>query len=416
MVFRSHILALCLPWILLTSPIRAGSLFVDPGAGDGTANLVRAIESAAAGDVLVLGEGIHPGPLRIARSVILRGKGAVIDGGGQGTPVVIAAPGVRIEGIKIRNSGDDISGPDACVYIEPSATGSVLKGNSLEECAFGIWVHEARGVHLIDNRIRGRKNIRPTDRGNGIHLFNAEDLVVRGNTVIDARDGIYVSATERSLIDSNTTNGVRFGIHYMYSYDNTIRGNEANRNKVGIALMESRNLRVDANRAIGNRRNGILFRDVQFSDIRNNHLEVNGNGMFFFSSTNNVIVDNSIVNNEIGMKVWAGTRRNRIEGNLIRGNREQVFFVGAEDQAWGTGGRGNRWGDYLGWDQDDDGIGDRPHRVDSFTAALLYRFPSSALLLRSPALETLSHLAERLPMLRKPTVVDHAPIVAEGPG
>ncbi len=416
MLFRIDILAFLLPCLLLASATGAGTLSVNPGADDGATNLARALKAAADGDVLILGEGVYPGPLHIVRSVILRGEGAVIDGGGRGTPVTIAAPGVRIEGIMIRNSGDDISGPDACVYIEPSATGSVLKGNLLEECAFGIWVHEARDVHLIDNRIFGRKNIRPTDRGNGIHLFNAENLVVRGNTVIDARDGIYVSATEKSLIDSNITDGVRFGIHYMYSYHNTIRGNQANRNKVGIALMESRNLLVDANRAIGNRRNGILFRDVQFSDIRNNHLEDNGNGMFFFSSTDNVIVDNAIVNNEIGLKVWAGTRRNRIEGNLIRGNREQVFFVGAEDQTWGTGGRGNRWGDYLGWDQDADGIGDRPHRVDSFTAALLYRFPSSALLLRSPALETLSHLAERLPILRKPTVVDLAPIVGEGPG
>ena len=416
MAFRIDILTFLLAFFLLASPTGARTLSVESGVDDGAASLAWALRSAADGDVVVLGEGVYPGPLRIARSLILRGEGAIIDGGGRGTPVVVAAPGVRIENIKIRNSGDDISGPDACVYVEPSATGSVLKGNRLEECAFGIWVHETRGVHLIDNRIRGRKNIRPTDRGNGIHLFNAEDLVVRGNTVIDARDGIYVSATEKSLIDSNTTDGVRFGIHYMYSHDNTIRGNEANRNKVGIALMESRNLRVDGNRAIGNRRNGILFRDVQFSDIRNNHLEDNGNGMFFFSSTDNVIVDNTIVNNEIGLKVWAGTRRNRIEGNLIQGNREQVFFVGAEDQAWGTGGRGNRWGDYLGWDQDDDGIGDRPHRVDSFTAALLYRFPSSALLLRSPALEALSHLAERLPMLRKPTVVDYSPIVEEGPG
>jgi nitrous oxidase accessory protein len=416
MPLRIYILAFFLAWILLASPTRAGTLSVPLGASDGTANLVRALESAADGDVLILAKGVHPGPLRIARSVILQGEGAIIDGGGRKTPVVISAPGVRIENIKIRNSGNDISGPDACVYIEPHATGSVLKGNRLEECAFGIWVHETRGVHLIDNQIRGRKNVRPTDRGNGIHLFDAEDLIVRGNTVIDARDGIYVSATEKSVIESNSTNGVRFGIHYMYSYHNTIRNNQANRNKVGIALMESRNLKVDGNQASDNHRNGILFRDVQFSDIRNNHLEGNGNGMFFFSSTDNVIVDNAIIDNEIGLKVWAGTRRNRIEGNLIRGNREQVFFVGAEDQAWGKDGRGNRWGDYLGWDQDADGIGDRPHRADSFTAALLFRFPSSALLLRSPALEMLSHLAERLPILRTPTVVDHAPIVGEGPG
>ena len=56
-------------------------------------------------------------------------------------------------------------------------------------------------------------------------------------------------------------------------------------------------------------------------------------------------------------------------------------------------GVGNRWGDYIGWDQDGDGIGDRPHRVESFKARLLYQYPAVALLLRSPALEMLSHLS-----------------------
>jgi nitrous oxidase accessory protein len=369
------------------------------------------VEAAAPGDVLVLEAGRYSGPVRIDRSLTLRGHEAVIDGGGRGSPVVVSAPGVRIEGLTIRNSGDDVSAPDACVFVEARASGTVLKNNRLEDCAFGIWVHEARGVQIAENRIRGRSEVRITDRGNGIQLFNAEDLVVRGNIISDVRDGIYVSATERSLIQDNVTDGVRFGIHYMYSYHNTIRRNVANDNKVGIALMESRYLVVDGNRALRNRRNGLLFRDVQDSDIRKNHLEGNGNGMFFFSSTENVIVDNVVIDNEIGLKIWAGTRRNRIEGNVIQGNREQVFFVGAEDQAWGRSGRGNHWGDYLGWDQDADGIGDRPHRVDSFTVALLHRFPASALLLRSPALETLSHLADQLPILRNPTVVDHAPII-----
>jgi nitrous oxidase accessory protein len=131
--------------------------------------------------------------------------------------------------------------------------------------------------------------------------------------------------------------------------------------------------------------------------------------MFFFSSTENAIQDNLVQGNEIGMKIWAGTRRNLVEGNVIRGNREQIFYVSAEDQIWGESGRGNHWGDDLGWDQDGDGVGDRPHRVDSFTAGLLYRYPSAALLLRSPALETLSQLADRLPMLRTPTIIDQSP-------
>jgi nitrous oxidase accessory protein len=375
-------------------------------------DLQATLASARPGDVIEVSEGTWAGPIRIDVPLILRGNDAVIDGGGHGRVIVVAAPGARVEGLLVRNSGRDVGVSDACIYVEPQATGAVVRDNVLRDCAFGIWVHETDGAQIVGNDIESREELRETDRGNGLHLFNASNLVIRGNSVRKARDGIYVSATENSLIEDNVAEHVRFGIHYMYSYSNIIRGNVANDNVIGIALMESRNLLVEDNLAARNVRNGLLFRDVQDSRILRNRLEGNGNGMFFFSSTENVILDNQVLDNEMGFKIWAGTRRNRVEGNVIRGNREQVFYVGAEDQIWGASGRGNHWGDYLGWDQDGDGIGDRPHRIDSFTAGLIYKYPSAALLLRSPALEALAHLSDRLPMLRTPTVVDVAPIIA----
>ena len=400
-------------WFVLAtvgaSPVEAALVRV----GAETSSLQDRLDEARPGDVVELAEGVFSGPIRIDKALILRGRGGVIDGGGKGSVLVIGAPGARVEGVTIRNSGEDVGRSDACIYVEPTATGAVLKGNTLRRCAFGIWVHETDGVQIIDNDVESREELRTTDRGNGIQLFNASNLVVRGNVVRHARDGIYVSATEDSTIEANITSNVRFGIHYMYSYRNTVSDNVANDNTIGIALMESHDLIVEGNRAARNRRNGILFRDIEGSQIRRNRLEGNGNGMFFFSSVGNVIEDNWIIDNEMGLKVWAGTKRNRVEGNVIRGNREQVFYVGAEDQIWGESGRGNYWSDYLGWDQDGDGIGDRPHRVDSFTAGLLYRYPSAALLMRSPALETLAHLADRLPMLRTPTVIDRSPLLVE---
>jgi nitrous oxidase accessory protein len=379
----------------------------------GGSDLQAAVDRASPGDVVDLADGVFAGPVRLDTPIVLRGRGAVIDGGGRGTTLVLAATGLRVEGITVRDSGEDIGAPDACIFVEPVATDSTIRDCELRRCAFGIWVHETRGVEIIDNVVESREEVRASDRGNGIHLFNASHLVVRGNRVTHARDGIYVSATEDSLIEHNVTSGVRFGIHYMYSYRNRLLGNEANDNTVGIALMESRDLVVDENRADRNTREGILFRDVIHSEIRNNSLRRNGTGMFFYSSTENVIEGNEILDNELGMKVWAGSRRNRIEGNVIRGNRNPVFYVGAEDQIWGESGRGNFWGDYLGWDQNGDGVGDRPHRVDSFTAGLLYRYPSAVLLLRSPALEMLAHLADQLVLLRAPTIIDLAPLLRE---
>jgi nitrous oxidase accessory protein len=337
-----------------------------------------AIAQAREGDVVELPPGTWPGPVRLDKALTLRGRGGVLDGGGVGTVLVVDAPGARIEGLELANGGDDVGAPDACIFITERATGALVRDSTMRGCTFGIWVHQTRDVQLLDNRIEGHTELRVADRGNGIHLFDASGLVVRGNRISRARDGIYVSATEDSLIEGNLTEDQRFGIHYMY-----------------------------------NERNGILFRDVQFSEIHRNRMERNGIGMFFFSSTENSIRANRIAHNEVGLKIWAGTRRNVVEENWIVGNRQQVFYVGAEDQVWGESARGNYWGDYVGWDQDGDGVGDRPHRVDSFKAKLTYQYPAAVLLLHSPALEMLSHLSDALPLLRTPTVVDLSPVLSE---
>lgn len=400
-------------WLLAASPSSGRVWRVDASSGrNETGNrLQETIDQAAAGDVVEVGPGEHAGPIRVDRAIVLRGAGGAIDGGGRGRVLTLAAPGIRVEGLTIHASGSNIGHPDACLYLEPEASHAIVRDNLLYDCAFGIWVHETESAQLIDNRIRGRAEIRTTDRGNGIQLHDASNLVVRGNEISGARDGIYVAATEDSLIERNEMHDLRFGVHYMYSYRNRIRDNESRNNKIGFALMGSLHLVVTGNRAFDNVRNGLLFRDIQFCRIEGNRLERNGTGLFFYSSTDNEVLSNEVIDNELGIKVWAGSRRNRVEGNVIRANRRQVFYVGAEDQIWGKSGRGNHWSDYLGWDQDGDGIGDRPYRLNSLEANLLQSHPSVSLLLRSPALEILSRMAGRMPILHTPTIVDVAPLL-----
>ncbi|NOY92494.1 MAG: nitrous oxide reductase family maturation protein NosD [Deltaproteobacteria bacterium] len=397
--------------LLAASSARAETLRV----GDGGRSLADTIALANDGDVVEVPAGEWPGRIRIEKRITLRGEGT-IDGGGEGRVIEIIAPGVVVEGLTIEGSGSNISGPDACIYIEPSAVGAVVRGNLVRDCAFGIWVHTTPRVELLDNHIIGRADVRVADRGNGIQLFDASHLVIRGNRIEGARDGLYVSATEDSLIEGNRMHGMRYGVHYMYSYRNTIRGNVANGNGGGFALMESHDLVVEDNTADDNQNVGLLFRDAEHCQIRDNHLARNGQGMFFFSSVHNTIEDNLMLHNGVGAKIWAGSVDNLVRGNRFVGNRQQVFYVGNHDLVWGEAGRGNYYSDYIGWDQDGDGVGDRPYRVDSFTANLMHRFPAAVLLMRSPVLELLSRLSARMPILRVPTVEDRAPLVGDVAG
>jgi len=392
-----------------------------PCAADATERIVgrdgatvqETIAAAHDGDVIVLPPGTWPGPVILDRPVTLTSRGGVLDGGDRGTVLTIIAPGARADHLRVRGSGVDRGGPDSCIWIGPDATGAAVVDSEATDCTFGIWVHATVGVHLERNHVVGRTDIpQRSNRGNGIHLFDATDAHVLGNQVEGARDGIYVSATEDSFIIDNDVSDLRYGIHYMYSWSNTIQGNRASGNITGIALMGSQHLIVTDNVARDNSKVGIMFRDIQTTRIENNVVEYNAEGLFFFSTLDNEIRGNRIAHNGMGARVWAGSERNVIAGNSFVGNLQQVYYVAASDQEWGSVEAGNYWSDYLGWDQDGDGRGDRPHRIDSFRAGLLHRYPAAALLLNSPALELLANLQERMPVLRTPSVFETRPATA----
>ena len=374
--------------------------------GTDAADVQATLDLAKPGDVVVLPEGRWPGPARVDKTLTLTSRGGVLVGT-VGQTLIVEAPGAIIASLVVEGSGDELRGPDACAFVAGTATGAVIRDSRFTDCLFGIWVNEVEEVRLLNNVVIGRPEERPPSKGNGIHLFDSKRLEVRGNRVEGARDGIYVSATHDSIIAENRVSNQRYGIHYMYSYSNQIIGNVANHNSGGIALMQSRDLKVVDNVASDNERQGILFRDALDSEIRGNTVERNGEGMFFFSSVRNEISGNVVGGNQICARIWAGTVDNNIHNNAFVANRVQIFYVASEDQTWGS----NYWSDNQGWDQDDDGLGDRPYRNAAFTARLLHRYPQAVLLLSSPTLELLSHLQARLPALRVPSIIDPAPLI-----
>jgi nitrous oxidase accessory protein len=405
------IMALVAGSVVASAPAHAATLVV----GQHGATLQATLDAASDGDIVEVPEGTWPGPVTVSKRITLRGTGGTIDGGGEGTVLIVTAARAIVENLTVRGSGSDLSGlqPDTCVWVEESAADSVMRGNHVEDCAFGIWINKAPRAQVLDNEVIGRSDMRPTDRGNGIHLFDSTELVVRGNTVTGARDGIYVLGVDDSLIEGNTTKNQRYGIHYMYSIRNTLHDNVSQDNLNGFALMQSRELVVTNNRAISNERHGILFRDATDCVITGNELRGNGEGFFFFSSAENQITNNRLVENKVGAKIWAGSQRNDVSGNAFIANAEQIFYVGAEDLVLGKEGDGNYWSDYVGWDQSGDGIGDRPYRMASFASHLVYKYPAAAMLMHSPGVELLSHLEDQMPLLTVPTVVDESPLMRD---
>lgn len=393
--------------LLVCLPARAEVL--RPSASE---DLAAVVARAVDGDVVEVTPGTWAGPIRVERAITLRGAGGVIDGGGRGQVIVVTAAGVTLEGLDVRASGSDLGTPDACVWTAPSATGVVVARGRFTDCAFGIYVQRSNHAVVEGNVIEGRAGVREADRGNGIHFHDASFVTIRDNVVSGARDGLFIGATDDSVIEGNHVRGTRYGVHYMWSHRNVLRGNVVEDGLAGFALMQSHGLRVEDNVAVRNRRVGMLLRDGQDCVIRGNRLVGNGQGLFVYNSLRERLEDNVIVHNDVGAKLWGALIVESVfTGNAFIGNGRQISYVGRRDLVWGDGHPGNHFSDYLGWDQDGDGAGDRPYRVDGLSSAVIERHPVAVLLLRSPALELLSHLEQRMPVLRAFTVVDRAPRV-----
>jgi len=340
----------------------------------------------------------------------------VIDGSGEGTPLVLAAPHASALGLVIRNSGRDLTKLDSGVLI--SSDHVTVNDCRIENDGFGIYLRGANNCSIDHNAILGGAALASSARGNGIHLWKAQRNSILNNTIQDKRDGMYFSYADYNLIAGNQVTDTRFGIHYMYSHQNQLLTNVLSRNAVGATLMFSRQALVQGNIVTANRRHGIVLKQFDNSRVIGNVVGGQNRGFFVQQANQNRFEGNLIATNDIGLYL-----SNISEGNVFTGNA----FIRNTDQVWqppfesGQGrqgpnafyehGRGNYWSDYTGTDRNHDGIGDTPyHETDAF-GYIVDRHPAARIFAMSPAVALLRKGEELIPVLDTEGVTDLAPLM-----
>jgi hypothetical protein len=84
----------------------------------------------------------------------------------------------------------------------------------------------------------------------------------------------------------------------------------------------------------------------------------------------------------------------------------------ADANRWASGGRGNHWGDYTGFDARGDGVGDVPYRRADLLEDLAGRAPALRAFLFTPAHLALETAARLVPLAeREAIVMDPAPLM-----
>jgi len=372
-------------------------------------SIAAVIEQAAPGDTVLVQRGFYPAHLVITKRLHLKGIGRPkLDGGNTGDVIRIKSPDVVIEGFIVSNSGNDLTAQNAGIYLEPGSDRAVIRDNTISYTLFGLWIEKSKDVQVSGNNITGMRDLASAQRGNGIQLYNSHGAKVVDNHISFTRDGIYVDLTNQALFRGNRLHHLRYGTHYMNSNDNVWEGNETYRNRGGLALMEVRHQTVRNNRAWGNSDHGIMLRTIVDSVVESNVVAANSRGFFIYDAEHNVLRNNLIVNNHVGVHLWAGSIHNEVDGNDLIQNRQQIKYVATRDELWGEK-TGNYWSNYIGWDRNGDGIGDVPYEANDMVDQLTWKYPVAKLLLNSPAVQTLRLVARQFPLLRATSIVDRHP-------
>ena len=134
---------------------------------------------------------------------------------------------------------------------------------------------------------------------------------------------------------------------------------------------------------------------TRMNTVTDNLITHNGDaGIIFVNSfvTHNVVSDNFIFNNTIGIEMYTSADNNTITGNQIGNSSsiglsisngceyneiyENCFFTNGLhaidyglNNSWDDGAKGNYWDNYTGLDADNDGIGDVPSNISGFGGA-----------------------------------------------
>ncbi|HEV8481396.1 MAG TPA: nitrous oxide reductase family maturation protein NosD [Candidatus Eisenbacteria bacterium] len=392
-------------------PAAARTWHASPGGERAT------LGEAAAGDTVVLARGTYRGPLVLQRTITLAGEpGAVIDGGGTGTPLTVQADGSRVSDLTIRGSGKNAMNVDAGLHVQ-LAHGVVLSRLTLVDVMYGIYGERADGMAIEGCRLTGR--VTPGDemgQGNGIHLWYTKNVTARRDTVERFLDGIYLSFADGTHIEATDVEHCgRYGLHTMYCPGGRLVGCRMSHNVAGCAIMFSNHLTLadnDFSHNRGPRTYGVLLRDCSDGELIGNRLVDNTIAIFMDNSNRNRIASNLFQDDGWGVLLFSSCAGNQFTGNAFLNDDYPVALdMRYSDNRFDDGHRGNYWSDGEAYDLNNDGVGDAAYSPVSAFAFLSKQYPDLAILAKSPAVAALSVSERVLPVLRPSEIVDRFPLV-----
>ena len=373
-----------------------------------SANVLQdAINNAPEDSILKLPAGVYSGNIEINKPITIIGKedGVIIDGKGFGTVISIKSSFVTLKNLKIIGSGDRHEKVDAAISIS-EAKQCEISNCVIEDCLFGINMEMVNNSIVSNNHITSKK-LTLGLRGDGLKLWYSNNNLIEKNSLIDSRD-MVVWYSHGNEIVSNYGKGGRYSLHFMYAGKNLIKNNTYEMNSVGLFFMYSQDSIAIGNTiksAQGATGMGIGMKDVSNFTIKDNTIIYCAQGLYvdrspFEPDTHNYISGNKLLYNSEAVHFHSLCENNVIKNNTILGNIEDIINDSKNDKRNENEIVGNYWDNYEGFDNNDDGIGDTPHKVFKYADQMWIYNSDVKYFYGSPVISLLNFLAKLAPFTK----------------
>jgi nitrous oxidase accessory protein len=357
-------------------------------------NLQTMIDSLKEGAVLKLENKTYQGNIVInKRLTIIGSKKTIIKGDGKGNVISIHAPKVKLKQLTVTHGSMDRNSAEEYAAIKITTNDNVIEHMTIRDSFHGIYLSQAHNNTIRSNDIKGLGKGEIAAQGNGLHVYYANDNLIEKNTIEGTRDGMFFEYANNNQSYENMISDTRYGLHYMYSDENVFKRNTFTMNTGGAAIMNSNHLKLEDNQFIvnyGNQSFGLLLLQANDNFIANNTFYMNQRGIYIDQATRNEFRHNKIVQNQIGIELWASSNDQTFTLNQITENTIPAVTLGgnSENNSWSKDGKGNDWGSTFPiTDLNQDSIGDFPITYRSSLYQLIEDQELSYLFLKSPALK-----------------------------
>jgi len=392
--------------------------------GEDAPTVQGAVDEAPPNTTVVLPPGRYDERVTIDKPVTLRGPGATLDGGGNGSVVTVTADRVGLVGFGVTGIGNDTVGNTTAAGDAWDATVTAAYGNSdaavsahnasapyiadlaIETPASGIVLRRTPDAVVENVTVNGTDDWQDGFMGVvGMHA----DIVVQRSTFRGGRDGVYLHRADGTVVRDNTFLDGRFGTHLMYTSSTLVADNVArDQLYAGVVVMTNP---VD---------NAIVGNDVRDS----------GSGIMLAGSQS-YIAHNVIANTSRGLSANAG--RSRYEHNVIYGSdigivaatvlpsntvTENDFVANDRHAISGPGplrwythdGRGNYWSGAYDLDADSGETLSQSYAPTDTVDRRLHRTDAAVVLRSAPSVRALRSLRGTTPGFRRGSIVDTQPL------